>query len=599
MTGATANTLWARSFVDELARHGVRDVVIAPGSRSTPLVLACANDSRFRTRVHLDERSAAFFALGAARASRMPCAVITTSGTATANVFPAVIEAAASEVPLLILTADRPHHLRDADANQAIDQVHLFGAYPRLFQDVAPPTASGAALRHLRVLAGRAVAAALGPPAGPVHLNFPFEKPLEPIDVAPPSPAEHERVAYEGRPDGAPLVEIRVGRAAPTESEIIALAGSIDTARGVIVIGPNPDAKKVGAAASRLAERTGFPLLADPLSGARYRPACGAHRVGGYDLFLGDDEVAERLAPSVIVRAGSSPTSAALQDWMGRHRAARHIVVDGGSRWKDHAATASHYVQGDIAYTLRALAEVARRTVSDDWADAWRAAEGATARALQASAGALHEGDAVATVVGALPDDAALFASSSMPVRDLDAFAGPRDGPLQVYGNRGVSGIDGIVSTAFGVASRHRGPTVCVLGDIAFFHDQNGLLWSREKDAPVVFVLIDNDGGAIFHMLPVAGTEPHFTEYFATPHGLDFRHVAELHGVGWADVAIDALDGALREAMEEGRTTILRVGSDRASNHARHVEVRRAVAAAAREALRRERSEAIHESGER
>ena len=584
MSGSVANTVWAKSFTDELARLGVREVALAPGSRSTPLVMACARDGRFRLRVHLDERSTAFFALGVGRGSGRPAAVITTSGTAAANLFPAVIEASQSAVPLLILTADRPHHLRDSDANQAIDQVRIYGRFVRDFFDIAPPSTSGPALRHLRTVAGRAVAAAIGPTAGPVHLNFPFDKPLEPVDGSDDSAAA-DPLAASGRPDGAPFVRISTGRRRASPEHLELLLTVLDSPRGVIVAGPSSEPERVGGAVLRLAERTGFPVLADPLSGARYRAPGGAHRVAAYDLFLRDGDIADLLAPDVILRVGASPTSAALQGWMLHHHGVPYVVVDGASRWKDHGATATHYVHADAAATLTAAAERATMSASDEWRRAWRVAETAALRALAADSGEAHEGDVLAAVAQVTPPEATLFVSSSMPVRDLDAFAHPREEALYVFGNRGASGIDGIVSTAFGIASQRSTPTVCVLGDIAFFHDQNGLLWSREDDAAVVFVLVDNDGGGIFHMLPITEHEPHFTQYFATPHGLDLRHAANLHGIDFREASVPDLGDAVTEALSEGRTAVVRVRTDRGANRARHLEVREAVVRSVREAL--------------
>lgn len=585
MSGSAANTAWARSFADELARLGVHEIVLAPGSRSTPLVLAFARDGRFRLRVHLDERSVAFFALGVGKASGKPAAVITTSGTAAANLFPAVIEASQGAVPLLVLTADRPHHLRDSDANQAIDQVRLYGRFVRDFFDVAPPSLSDPSLRHLRTIAARAFAAAVGPAAGPVHLNFPFDKPLEPLD-GPDDFAVQHPLAATGRPDGAPFVRVSTGTTMPSAHDIELLLGALGSPRGVIVAGPTSDPEGVGAAVLRLAARSGFPVLADPLSGARYRASEGAHRVAAYDLFLGDPDVARALAPTVILRVGASPTSAVLQRWLVLHHGVPHLVVDGAGRWKDHGATATHYVRADAEMTLEAAAKRVTMSVSKAWREAWRVAEAAALGALEADQGNAHEGDVLATVARVSPAEATLFVSNSMPVRDLDAFAHPREETLRVFANRGASGIDGIVSTAFGVASQHDAPAVCVLGDVTFFHDQNGLLWSREDDTPVVFVLIDNDGGGIFHMLPIAGSEPHFTDYFATPHGLDLQHAAELHGIDFQDVAVAELGDALTEALTRSRTVVLRVRSERVANHARHLEVRAAVGRSVREALR-------------
>jgi 2-succinyl-5-enolpyruvyl-6-hydroxy-3-cyclohexene-1-carboxylate synthase len=585
MSRGAANTLWARSFVDELARARVREIVLAPGSRSTPLVMAFARDGRFRLRVHVDERSAAFFALGVGKASGTPAAVLTTSGTATANVFPAVVEAYESEVPLLVLTADRPARLRGGDANQTIDQVGLYGTHARASLEVPAPELDGPALRHLRTLACRAVATALGPPAGPVHVNFPFDKPLEPVEPSGDFVRAHP-LAATGRPGGAPFVEVVAGRRAPDAAVLDDLTRRLAVERGVLVAGPSSEPARAGRAAAQLARATGFPLLADPLSGARFGPAEGAHVVAGYDLFLREPRAVERLRPDIVLRVGASPTSAPLLEWLLHHSGVEHVVVDGGGRWKDHTATVTRYVQADPADTLHALAGRAECTVSPEWGALWRSAERAALEGLSRARGDPHEGDVWSAVLAAVPPAGTVFVSSSMPVRDLDTFGHPREEPLAVYGNRGASGIDGIVSTAFGVASQQRrGPTVCVLGDLAFLHDQNGLLWSREDDAHVVFVLVDNDGGGIFHSLPVAGAEPAFTEYFATPHGLDLDLAAGLHGIEVRDVALPGLRCSLEEAIRAGRTVVLRLRTDRAANHRRHVEVAESVARSVREVL--------------
>ncbi|MCG6956688.1 MAG: 2-succinyl-5-enolpyruvyl-6-hydroxy-3-cyclohexene-1-carboxylic-acid synthase [Gemmatimonadetes bacterium] len=608
---ASATTAWARSIVDELARCGVRDVVLAPGSRSTPLVLAFAADGRFRLRVHLDERSAAFFALGVGKASRRPAAVVTTSGTAAANLFPAVVEAAMAEVPLLLLTADRPSRLRDADANQAIDQVRLYGAYPRAFFDLATPVLEAPALRHLRAVTCRAVAVATGAPAGPVHLNVPFDKPLEPVendeDLA--AFAADHPLAASGHPGGEPFVRVRTAPARAGDDEITELATLLaESPRTLIVAGPTPEPAAVGAAVRTLAEAVDCPVLADPLSGARYGDPGGACVVGAYDLYLRDAAVRSELEPTLVVRVGTSPTSAALQEYLLGHGGPRQVVVDAGWRWKDHGTTAIGYMRADPVDTMRRLAEEVRQTAGIGlgsssgvaagdtgdrsaaraaWRELWsRAEDAARAAVSDSAAGEPHEGNILAAVAAVVPEGGTLFVSSSMPVRDLDAYGAPRATHLRVVANRGASGIDGIVSSAFGVASTTGEPIACVLGDVAFFHDQNGLLWAREQDARVVFVLIDNDGGGIFHMLPVREHEPHFTPLFATPHGLDLRHAAEMHGLAVEDVAVGDVGSALARALADGTTRILRVRTGRAANQSRHAEVAAAVLSRVREALR-------------
>lgn len=350
--------MWARVLLDELARAGVCEVVLAPGYRSAPLVMAAAADARLRVFTHLDERSAAFFALGVGKRARRPAAVITTSGTAVANLLPAVVEASYSEAPLLLLTADRPHRLRGADANQAIDQAGIFGRHVRDFVEAAPPETEQAALVHLRALAARAVASSLGRPAGPVHLNLPFAKPLAPTRVpgdVPDGFAAAHPLAARGRPEAAPLTRIAVRRPAPPAGHLAGLAARVrEVDRGLIVAGPSPEPERDGPAAKALAAATGYPLLADALSGARFGDAGGALRLGGYDLFLGDAPTREALRPELIVRLGASPTSTNLLSLLGE-AGGEQWVIDPGERWKDHLNVASDYVRADVAGFAEAL----------------------------------------------------------------------------------------------------------------------------------------------------------------------------------------------------------------------------------------------------
>jgi 2-succinyl-5-enolpyruvyl-6-hydroxy-3-cyclohexene-1-carboxylate synthase len=356
------------------------------------------------------------------------------------------------------------------------------------------------------------------------------------------------------------------------------------------VAGPTEEASRLGRAVVELAAALGWPILADPLSGARYGPSAGAHLVAGYDLFLRDETVRERLAPDFILRVGASPTSSALQGWLQHHDGVRHIVLDDTQRWKDHGATATHYLRVDPADALAGLASrIASHSEDEAWSALWRSADDATRGVLAglapAAAEEQHEGRILAALAETLPAEAGLVVSSSMPIRDLDGYGLPREGELHVFANRGASGIDGVVSTAFGVASQRHEPTACVIGDVAFFHDQNGLLWSRETDAAVVFILIDNDGGGIFHMLPIADHDPHFTQYFATPHGIDPRHAAEAHGLDFIEATEETFRTVVDEALTTGRTTVVRVRTDRSANHRLHVETRADVVRSVIEAL--------------
>jgi 2-succinyl-5-enolpyruvyl-6-hydroxy-3-cyclohexene-1-carboxylate synthase len=585
MSPAQDNQIWARTFFDELARCGVDTVCLAPGSRSTPLVLAAAGHPRIRVVTHLDERSAAFFALGVGKATRRPCAVITTSGTAAANLFPAVVEASQARVPLLALTADRPHRLRGADANQAIDQLRLFGPYVRSFVDLAPPSSEGPALRHLRALASRAVADASGANAGPVHLNFPFAKPLEPMGARAAEP-DWETAA---RPAARAYTRSWSGTAAPESvlDEVATLVRSCE--RGVIVAGPTPEPWATGPAVRALAAATGFPLLADPLGGARYGPTSGATVVGSYDLALRDSGLRSVLAPDLVIRIGGAPTSASCCAWLADAGSVPQVVVADGDRWMDHLAVASTYVRANPTdFCSRLAARVERRDLP--WRRRWEQLElAARAVARLESAGGISEADAAARCVEATPEDGWLFVSNSMPVRDVDAFAPGARRALRVLGNRGASGIDGIVSTALGIAAASGQAVVALLGDLALAHDMNGLLATREPGVTVVFVVINNDGGGIFHMLPIRDFEPEFTRHFATPHGLDFRRTSVLYDLPYQIVdAGEDLSRAIREGCAGDGCRIVEVRTDREEGRSYREHAARRVTDAVRQALSEE-----------
>ena len=599
MSDPAVTTAWARAFMDELARVGLEHVCVAPGSRPTPLVMACAMDARFTTWVHLDERSAGFFALGIGKATRNPAAVITTSGTATANLFPAVIEASRSGVPLLVLTADRPLRLRGSDANQTIDQEGIYGSYPRESLDAGDPALEN--LRETRALACKAVARTLGPDPGPVHVNLPFDKPLEPVDMDPArvgSLREADPWGLDGRPDGAPMEALPSSggdlRAGEVEGLVSFLRGG---ERGLIVAGPVADPDHVGPALIRLSATTGFPLLADPLSGARFGHDCGSPAIATSDLFLRDPAARGRLRPDLILRVGRPPTSAGVLTFLEECGSVPSIVIGAGHPQKDSLSTGSRYVQADVAALLAEVATGVSQTVAPaGWSGVWERLDRAAREAVQRVGGDFFEGDILSAVVETLPEGGTLFVSNSMPVRDLDAFGGAGPKRLRIFGNRGASGIDGIVSTVAGVAAatssragdssdRNEPPMVAVLGDLAFYHDMNGLFAVRENRLKVLFVVINNDGGGIFHMLPIREHEPEFTRYFATPHGLDFRHAADLYGIPYRRLDDPTRTSeALREALLEPGPRILEIRTDRDENQRRHQEVIGAVV----EAVRRE-----------
>jgi len=563
--------LGLRAFVDELARCGLRHACTSPGSRSTPLVLSLVREPRLRTTSHLDERCGGFFALGAAKATGRPVALACTSGTATANYAPAVIEAHEARVPLLVLTADRPPELRDLGAGQTIDQVKLYGSAAKWFLEVDDHPATPDRLRWLRQLACRAYWTALEGRPGPVHLNFALREPLVLDTPLPEDPVP-------GRAGGRPWVTRPPSARAPAPALLEGLAGELAARpRAVLVAGRAERDPALGPALAAAAERWAIPLLAEPLSGARRGPAAVAH----YDALLRDPGWAAAHSPELVLRVGDLPTSKPLRQWLHGADDALQIAFDPEGAWQDPGGAVATILGVDPRATLEALPAPPRR--DPGWLDAWRAADrraaAAIARVLAPSG--LSEPRVAAELGVRLPGSATLLVASSMPVRDVETFFPVRDDPPRVLANRGANGIDGTVSTAFGVAAAGPGPTVLLTGDVALAHDVGGLLAARRVGAPLVVVVLNNDGGGIFHFLAVRGEGQAFEEHVATPHGLDFAHAAALYGCGWRRAA-DPEDfrAALDDALATEGTTIVEVRTDRDENVALHRRVWAAVAGA-------------------
>ena len=560
--------LLLRAFVDELARCGVREACTSPGSRSAPIVLALVRDPRLRCYSHVDERCAGFFALGAAKAACRPVAITCTSGTAAANLAPAVIEAWQARVPLVVLTADRPPELREVGAGQAIDQIGLFGSAAKWFFEVGTHEATVERLRWMRMLACRAVWTALDGRPGPVHLNFALREPLVP-------PAQLGDDPLPGRGGGAPwLLRGGPGPDAASAGRALAVVAR-DAHRPVVVAGrAEPGLEAIGAACESL----GWPLLADPLSGARRGGASVAH----YDLLLRAPAFTAARAPDLVVRCGDLPTSKPLRSWLQELPAElAQLHFDPQSSWQDPTASLHAVLTSDAASTLVAAAEHAP-AADPAWLAAWRGADARAGVAIDAVLADELSEPRVARELGArMPARATLLVASSMPVRDVEAFTAVRTDPPRVLCNRGANGIDGTVSSAFGAAAVCGGPVVLLIGDVALAHDIGGLLTARRSGLSLTIVLLNNDGGGIFEFLPVASQGDAFEEHIATPHGLDFAHAAALYGCAHERLrTVDELRDGLDRALAATATTILEVRTNRAANLALHRELAAAAVAA-------------------
>ena len=573
------NVAIASALADELARAGVRHFCVCPGSRSTPLVAAVVALAKDRPGLRIwsqiDERSAGFFALGLAKQTRLPAAVICTSGTAAANLLPAVVEASQSAVPLLLLTADRPPELRDWGAPQTIDQLRLFGPYARWFAELPPPEASVDLLRHARALGSRAVATACARPPGPVHLNLPFREPLEPVAVAGDRVEDlaADSLAARGRGSCA-YTRVATARLAPPDDLVRRLATAIAaTPHGVIAAGPLDAGAELAAAVARLARAAGWPLLAEPTSQLRAGPhVASAPVVGSHDSFLRDAELAASLAPRIVLRLGAPLTSKSFNAWIASHPEASLWIVDPDGRFADPTHRAAELLRVEPELLCDALAvriERMSRALAPEWLDAFAGAE---RRARSALARELAADDRplgpriVAELAEMLPAGATLFVSNSLPIRDVDALFPVSLRPLRVLCNRGANGIDGIVSTALGAAAGGAAPLVLLTGDLALLHDLGGLLAARRHRIAATLVVLNNDGGGIFSMLPVAGQREAvgFEALFSTPHGLDLAHAARLFGATHVRVtSVEELRLALKHTIGAAGLHVVETPFDR------------------------------------
>jgi 2-succinyl-5-enolpyruvyl-6-hydroxy-3-cyclohexene-1-carboxylate synthase len=483
-------------LVDELRRCGMTHAVTSPGSRNAPIALTLAAAEGIEAVSVIDERSAGFAALGMAKASGRPVAVTCTSGTAAANLHPAVVEAHEARVPLIVLTADRPPELREVGAGQAIDQIKLYGTAAKWFVEVGTHDPGRDTAIHHRALACRAYWTAAGGRPGPVHLNFPLREPLAPV------PEELPAEDWDGRVDGAPWTAVREHASAPHSADVHLVADRIAAEpRGLIVCGPCHE--DVADAAARLAAEAGWPILAEPTSGVRCGDHDRSHVVAHYDLLLRVERFTGAHRPGLVLRVGDMPTSKPLRALVAE---ASQIVVDPHGAWHEPTRTAELVLHSGAERTLHALAAaVEMRTAEREaaWLEGWREADATAWAAIEAAPDDL-EGKVLARLEPELPDESVVWVSSSMPIRDVEACFPQSPKRLRFLANRGANGIDGVVSSAMGAAVATGLPTWVLIGELALQHDAGGLLAARRAGVPLEIVCIDNGGGGIFDFLPVA-----------------------------------------------------------------------------------------------
>ncbi len=568
MDPTNANTALASAFAEELARGGLRQAIVSPGSRSTPLALALWRAPEIEVTVIVDERSAAFFALGAAQASGEPTALLCTSGTAVANYHPAVCEADESALPLVVLSADRPPELRGIGTGQTIDQIKVFGSSVRWFCEVGTHEADDEGLLHYRSVACRALAAARGETRpGPVHLNLPWREPLAPVPVEGAVTAT-EPLALEGR-DGRPLTAVTRIDLEPSSFLLDEVAGHIgDAISGVIIAGRQLD-PELREPLAHLARAAGFPILAEPTSQLRCGPHDRSHVITTYDQLLRDERFARSVVPELVLRFGEMPTSKPLRAWLATS-GADQIVVDPYGGWNEPSRRAAALLRAD---PTELAAGWAARLGGEDRGepDAWLAAERAARGALEAELsgdGPISEPALHLALGRAHRDGDLVYTASSMPIRDQESFLAAEGTDALFLCNRGANGIDGLVSSGIGAAQASGRPTTIVTGDLGLLHDLGGLAALRGVSTPVRIVVVDNGGGGIFHFLPqeAAMESEEFEALLGTPRGVDVARAAALF-----DLPHHRLDSLaeLPVALATG-TGLIEVRTDRQTNVEAH-----------------------------
>ncbi len=558
---STTNSAWGALTMEVLSRLGVETVVSSPGSRSTPLTVAAVRNSKLECLSVLDERSAAFFALGLAKRTWRPVVLVCTSGSAAANYLPAIVEASMGGVPLLILTADRPPEMRDCSSGQTIDQLKLYGDYVRGFSEMALPETSPEMLAYLRQRLVFAVSTALGHDSGPVHLNFPFRDPLVPsveTQVVEPSMLEAAATTLT-RPSEAVRIDSAV--------DAVALERLSSHQCGIILVGdvnPRGDAEEFVDAIALLSERLGWPVISDVLNPLRCNVKSVPKLVTHYEHFLRNSEIAADLKPSAILQIGPLPTSKVLRQWVEALDAVSYLVT-----LRPVNTDPLHRVATFLDTSAEGLAGIIeQQSVDSKWFEKWNQAEQTAEAGIAeriANADPEFEGRIAHLLSTCLPECSTVFFASSMSVRYAEYFWAKTNRRFAIYGNRGANGIDGTLGTALGLA--HRGASTFLLtGDLAFLHDSNALLISNQLKGSLTVILINNSGGGIFEHLPIAAQNPPFEDYFATPQTIDFSSLCQAHGVTHDLVAsIDQLVPLVEEKASPG-VHVLEVITNRKSD---------------------------------
>lgn len=548
MTSRKALTEYVSAFTHSLVELGVTDVVISPGSRSTPLAYACMKQEGLTVYRQIDERSAAYFALGMAKASGRPAMLLCTSGTAAANYFPAIVEAYYARVPLIVVTADRPHELREVGAPQAINQVNLFGSHVKWATDLPmPETENQLAFlsRHLH----RSVQNASSEPKGPVHVNVPFREPLR-IDFDQAYESLGEIVHFGGKM-----------ALSPSSQEF--LKNLMKKENGLLIVGEMTAPMPVEFWS--FIQQLDWPVLADPLSNLRGNiPPEAKHLIiDSYDALLKNEAFKKEATPEAVIRIGPQPVSKPLTLFLAGVRPEVYVVFDESPMLRDAQSLATHHIQSSADGLWQLPLEVKK---ASSYREKWTAASDLYWKAVNSHCQEELDEGVLAKVFFDKLDSCDLIVGSSMPIRDVDTFFKTTERDVMIYANRGANGIDGVVSTAFGVQAAKRRPAYLFIGDLSFLHDMNGLIASKMQPTDLTIVIMNNDGGGIFSYLPQSQEERHFEDLFGTPTGMTFGDAAKMYDAQYA--AVETVE-QLAEALDQPKNKavkIIEVFTDRQNN---------------------------------
>ncbi|MET3683620.1 2-succinyl-5-enolpyruvyl-6-hydroxy-3-cyclohexene-1-carboxylate synthase [Alkalibacillus flavidus] len=559
-------TYYVSYFIDELYQNGLTDVVITPGSRSTPLSMLFTDHPSIEEWIHFDERSAAFFALGIAKTTQRPVALVCTSGTAAANYYPAIVEAYYSRVPLLVLTADRPNELRDNGAPQAIDQIKMYGDYVKHYHDMALPSADEQLLQYSRRQASRAYTIANAARKGPVHYNFPFRDPLTP---------DLERPNLWGESE-SPYIASIGGYEGITQEDVRQVVGQVqELSRGLIVCGELTSDDEARAVLS-LARQWQIPVLADVLSRLRQIGDEDPLVITTYDALLKHESFQHKMAPDFVIRFGSMPVSKPYFQWMAKVQPSVHFVVDEQAGYRDHSNVPSTMIYSCIELLIESLTAY---SIDQDqaWVELWQSIDQQAKHQLKELASdSLTEGSVAHVLSQSVNDQQVIFVGSSMPIRDMDTFFLPEAKQVTVLANRGANGIDGVVSSALGAAAAGEDVTL-LIGDLSFLHDYTTLLMAKKHNLRLRIVVINNNGGGIFNFLPQYQYDRHFEAVFGTPFDAPIGDMVKTLGMTYHFVeSNEALGTILQQPISD--LEVAEVQTERETNYAWHQQLKSMIA---------------------